>query len=179
MAAAVSFLALLVLFWPLACIVQLRAAKSQIFTSARDRLRLDRDERATARLQRRRQREQERRQLEQTDVRQARLGQMTGMGAPEQHAGRQARLDAKSVWLTECKVENVRLSQWNTPASLLRFHQHVMHDSTTLSLLQPVCSPYSTPPLPDELLPTKLDDISGQSTLSYNSAAPLHGHTTG
>ena len=32
-------------------------AKSQIFTSARDRLHLDRDERVTARPQRRRQRE--------------------------------------------------------------------------------------------------------------------------
>ena len=41
--------------------------------SARDRLRLEREERATATLQHRRQREQKRRRSEQTEVRQARL----------------------------------------------------------------------------------------------------------
>ena len=41
--------------------------------SARDRLRLEREERATARLQRRCQREQEGRQSERTEVRQAKL----------------------------------------------------------------------------------------------------------
>jgi len=41
--------------------------------SARDRLRLKREERATARLQRQRQREQEGRRSEQTEVREARL----------------------------------------------------------------------------------------------------------
>ena len=44
---------------------------------------------------------------------------MTCMRTAEQHAGRQARLDAKIIWLTECKVEDARLSQWNAPASLL------------------------------------------------------------
>ena len=41
--------------------------------SVRDRLHLEREERATARLQRRRQREQDQRRSEQTEVRQARL----------------------------------------------------------------------------------------------------------
>ena len=41
--------------------------------SARDRLRFEQEERATARLQRRRQRDQKRRRLVQTEVRQARL----------------------------------------------------------------------------------------------------------
>ena len=41
--------------------------------SARERLRLEREERATARLQRRRQTDRERRRSEQAEVRQARL----------------------------------------------------------------------------------------------------------
>ena len=69
--------------------------------SATDRLRLEREERATARLRRRRQREQERRRSEQTEVRQARLDRQRVCDherrAAEQPAARQARLDRRRL----------------------------------------------------------------------------------
>ena len=39
--------------------------------------------------------------------------------------------------------------------------------------------PLYTPLLPDELLATKLDNISAGSSLPYHSAAPLPHYTTG
>ena len=64
--------------------------------SARDRLRLEREERATTRLQRRRQRDQERRRSEQSEVRQARLNRRRvrehERRAAEQPAARQTSL---------------------------------------------------------------------------------------
>ena len=60
--------------------------------NVRDRLRLDREERATARLQHWRQRDQERRRSEQTEIRQARLDGRRMRRAAEHLAARQTRL---------------------------------------------------------------------------------------
>ena len=65
--------------------------------SAKERLRLEREERATARLQRRHQRDQERRRSAEIEVRQARLDRQHvckhDRRAAEQSAASQARLD--------------------------------------------------------------------------------------
>ena len=69
--------------------------------SVRDRLRLEREERAIARLRRQRQRDQERRS-EQTEVRQTRLATDSHeRRAAEQPVARQARLER----LRECNVK--------------------------------------------------------------------------
>ena len=67
-----------------------------ILRSATDRLRLEREERATARLQRQRQRQQEWRRSEQTEVRQARRRACNHEHrAVERLEARQARLDRR------------------------------------------------------------------------------------
>ena len=38
-------------------------------------------------------------------------------------------------------------AQWNAPASLLKLHQHVVHDTVTMPMLQPVRSPSLSPHL--------------------------------
>ena len=87
---------------------------------------------------------------------------------------------AKSMRLTEHKVEMLAFAQWNTPASLL--HQHVMHDSTTLPVLQPVHSPSLSPHLHYQMNYTAYQTgwhLCWVYTSLYHSAAPLRGHTTG
>ena len=91
--------------------------------SARERLRLEREERVTARLERRGQREQERRRTEQTEVRQARLDRQRVCDherrAAEQPVDRQDRLDRQRVanfYLTHPFLDLVsgRSSSWQT-----------------------------------------------------------------
>ena len=85
--------------------------------SARDRLRLEREERAIARLQRRHQRDKKRRS-EQTEVRQAGLATDSHeRRAAEQPVARQARLERLRE--RNVKLQMLGFAQWNAPASLL------------------------------------------------------------
>ena len=102
-----------------------------------DRLCLEREERATARLQHPRQRDQGRRRSEQIEVRQTRLDRRHMRRAVEQPAARQTRLAtdrqrtrvhraaeqpaARQAKLCECivKLKMLGFAQWNAPASFL------------------------------------------------------------